>query len=97
MDQHVQDAKLAKEKNDQEQQDLKVKVEAAEFEAGAVAGAAGPSGTFSAFGAALIGAAPTEQRVSDPALLKEQREANKLARQQNQQLKRMNMQARFAG
>ena len=41
MDQHVEDAKLAKEKNDQEQQDLKVKVDAAEFEAGAVAGAAG--------------------------------------------------------
>jgi hypothetical protein len=97
MDQHVQDAKLAKDKNEQEQQDLKVKIEASEFEAGAVASAAGPSGTFSAFGAALIGAAPTEQRVSDPALLKEQREANKLGRQMNQQLKRINMQARFAG
>ena len=97
MDQHVQHAKLAKEKNEQDQQDLKVKVEAAGLESGISAGAAGPSGTFSAFGAALIGAAPTQQRVSDPELLKEQREANKLARQQNQHLKRLEIQAKFAG
>jgi len=39
---------------------------------------AGPTGTFSAFGAALIGAAPVEQKVSDPKLLKAQEKGNEL-------------------
>lgn len=37
---------------------------------------AGPSGTFSAFGAAVMGMTPVLQKVSDPALLDEQRKAN---------------------
>jgi hypothetical protein len=39
------------------------------------AGRAGPSGTFSAFAASMIGAAPVEQKVSDPKLLNEQKKA----------------------
>lgn len=97
MDLHLEDAKIAKEKNDQEQRNLRIEVNAAEREAGVATGSAGPSGTFSAFGATVIGGAPTQQKVSDPELLKEQREANKLARQQNQHLKRMKMRARFEG
>ena len=41
----------------------------------------GPTGTFSAFGAAFIGAAPVEQRVSDPKLLNEQKRGNQLLAQ----------------
>ena len=97
MEQHAEQAQLQEEKYKQEQENLRIDIESQSQDEEKNTGRAGPSGTFSAFGAAIIGAAPTQQKVSDPELLKEQREANKLARQQNQHLKRMNMQARFAG
>jgi len=52
---------------------------------------AGPSGTFSAFGAAIIGAAPVEQRVSDPLLLKAQEAGNNLLRELIKQNKQQNV------
>ena len=67
----VQTDERAKEKkrlNDQ------IKISAEGFEAPG-AGRAGPSGTFSAFAASMIGAAPVEQKVSDPKLLNEQKKA----------------------
>lgn len=61
-------AKEQKRLNDQ------IKISAEELEAPG-AGRAGPSGTFSAFAASMIGAAPVEQKVSDPKLLNEQKKA----------------------
>lgn len=57
---------------------------------------AGPSGTFSAFAAGIIGATPPVQTVSDNELRKLQRENNKIAREQSKQLKKLNNEARFA-
>lgn len=61
-------AKEQKRLNDQ------IKISAEGLEAPG-AGRAGPSGTFSAFAASMIGAAPVEQKVSDPKLLNEQKKA----------------------
>jgi hypothetical protein len=52
---------------------------------------AGPSGTFSAFGAAIIGAAPVEQKVSDPLLLKAQEAGNNLLKELIKQNKQQNV------
>ena len=49
----------------------------------------GQTGTFSAFGASVIGATPPIQKVSDPAALKEQRIANRQLAQMNRFLKNM--------
>ena len=61
-------AKEQKRLNDQ------IKISAEGLEA-PKAGRAGPSGTFSAFAATMIGAVPVEQKVSDPKLLNEQKKA----------------------
>lgn len=45
---------------------------------GGMGGVVGQTGTFSAFGASIIGRAPAMQKVTDPALLKEQRILNRL-------------------
>ena len=74
-------AKEQKRLNDQ------IKISAEGLEAPG-AGRSGPRGTFSAFAASMIGAAPVEQKVSDPKLLNEQKKAVKflgdIARKQPQ-------------
>ena len=57
---------------------------------------AGPSGTFSAFAAGIIGATPPVQTVSDNELRKLQRENNKIAREMRKHLKKLDNDARFA-
>lgn len=47
---------------------------------GGMGSVAGQTGTFSAFGASIIGRAPEMQKVTDPALLKEQKILNRLIR-----------------
>ena len=77
-------AKEQKRLNDQ------IKISAEGLEAPG-AGRAGPSGTFSAFGAAIIGAAPVEQRVSDPLLLKAQEAGNNLLKELIKHNKKQNI------
>lgn len=52
-------------------------------------GRIGPSGTFSAFGASIMGMVPQMQKVTDPDLLKEQKIANRELAQMNRHLKNM--------
>ena len=74
----------AKERKDQQEQlagQIKIQAEGLGIAAPTSEAApkrSGPTGTFSAFGAAFIGAAPVEQRVSDPKLLQAQIEGNRL-------------------
>jgi hypothetical protein len=70
-----------------------VKVEGANI----AAKRAGPSGTFSAFAAGIMGATPPVQTVSDNELRKLQRENNKTQREMNKHLKKLDNEARFAG
>ncbi len=49
----------------------------------------GPSGTFSAFGAMVMGMTPPMQKVSDPEGIKEQKIANRELAQMNRHLKNM--------
>ena len=63
---------------------------------GAAVKRAGPSGTFSAFAAGIMGATPPVQTVSDNELRKLQRESNEIAREMSKFLKRFDNQARFA-
>ena len=62
-----------------------------EVVAAPVAGRAGPGGTFAACGAAIIGAAPVEQRVSDPLLLKAQEAGNNLLKELIKHNKKQNI------
>ena len=52
-------------------------------------GRTGPSGTFSAFGAMVMGMTPPMQKVSDPEGIKEQKIANRQLAQMNRHLKNM--------
>lgn len=78
--QNMQDAfEASKVKADERKKEQKllndqIKISAEGLEA-PKAGRAGPSGTFSAFAATMIGAVPVEQKVSDPKLLNEQKKA----------------------
>ncbi len=56
--------------------DTNISVRGGELPSPAEAKRAGASGTFSAFGAAIMGMAPVLQKVSDPALLEEQKKQN---------------------
>jgi hypothetical protein len=69
-----------------------VKVEAANI----ATKRSGPSGTFSAFAAGIMGATPPVQTVSDTELRKLQRENNKIAREMRKHLKKLDNEARFA-
>ena len=71
----------AKEREEQKKLQSKLTVKAEGLEPVTDAKRSGPSGTFSAFGAALIGAAPVEQKVRDPRLLEAQKEGNRLLEQ----------------
>ena len=79
-------AKEQKRLNDQ------IKISAEGLEAPG-AGRAGPSGTFSAFAASMIGAAPVEQKVSDPRLLKAQEAGNELLKELIKHNKKQNVPA----
>ena len=69
-------------KKKQNELDAKIKVSADGLAIGSMPGGdakrSGPSGTFSAFGAAIMGATPVSQKVSDPKLLDAQKEGNRL-------------------
>ena len=82
MQQEFQAAQVQAEERKQQQDKLAegIKV-SAEGLASPEAKRAGPSGTFSAFGASLIGASPVEQKVSDPRLLEAQKAGNELLKQ----------------
>ena len=76
MQQEFKAAQVQTDERSKEQKRLndQIKISAEGLEAPG-AGRAGPSGTFSAFAASMIGAAPVEQKVSDPKLLNEQKKA----------------------
>ena len=70
--------------------DTNINVTGGSLPSPAEANRAGASGTFSAFGAAVMGMAPALQKVSDPALLNEQKKANEHLEQIEKKIKPQN-------
>lgn len=79
MQQEFEAAEISRKDRERKQKELdaEIKVSADGIGVGSIPEKrTGPSGTFSAFGAAVMGMASPMQRVSDPALLREQKQAN---------------------
>ena len=85
-----------KEKERSESEAAQKKAEEKKDAPGEAVKRAGPSGTFSAFAAGIMGATPPVQTVSDNELRKLQRENNKIAREMRKHLKKLDNEARFA-